>query len=86
MFVATFNWLLKSCTSAMMLLSGVIIAITGFRAEAGVSQTPEAIFSMRVWFSSGTIALAIMSYLLLGPYSLTSARLAALRRPTVPVR
>lgn len=80
MFVATFRWLLKSCTSAMMLASGVIIAITGFRAEAGVSQTPEAIFAMRVWFSAGTIALAVLSYLLLGPYTLTAARLAARRR------
>lgn len=81
MFVATYYWLLKGCTSAMMLLSGTIIAITGFKASAGAAQAPEAITAMRLWFTGGTIALAVTSYLLLGPYTLTAARLAALRRP-----
>ena len=81
MFVATYYWLLKGCTSAMMLLSGTIIALTGFKASAGAMQTPEAITAMRFWFTGGTIGLAVMSYLLLGPYTLTAARLAALRRP-----
>lgn len=80
MFVATFNWLLKFCTSALMLLSGSIIALTGFKASAGAAQSPETIFAMRLWFTGGTVGLAVLAYLLLGPYSLTAARLAAIRR------
>jgi GPH family glycoside/pentoside/hexuronide:cation symporter len=85
MFVATFYWLLKTCTSVIMLLSGVIIAFTGFRAEAGTIQSTDTILLMRLWFSGGTIALAVTSFVLLGRYTLTAEQLRTLRARTLPL-
>src|SRR5690606_36862448 len=84
MFVATFNWALKFCISCLMFFSGLVISGTGFDAYLGGAQRPETILAMRWWFSGATIALAVASYWLIGRYSITTRRLAALRPAGTP--
>ncbi len=58
-------WISKLSTSATAVLSGVILTITGYQAEAGPAQAEGVVDAMRWWFyivpsASGIIALALL--------------------------
>jgi len=78
MYWAVFNWIQKSAISISLLMTGVTLWMSGFNEDIDV-QTPEAILSMRSWFSMTMIVTFIITILLAAMIPLSRSRMNAVR-------
>lgn len=75
MYSAVFAWCVKVGLSGALMLSGFILAGTGFQISHGAHQAPETIFWMRVLFSTVPPASLLLALALTIFFPLTQAKL-----------
>jgi len=80
MFGAVGGWIMKTMLSCTFLLSGLILEGTGFRVELKGDQLPETIMGMRIWFALVPAVSSGLGLFLLAHYSLSSGRMAEIRK------
>lgn len=78
-FGSIYQWTLKFGASIAMLLSGVILAVTGFHAELEGAQTASTILWMRIFFMGIPAASMIGILCILVFYPLNEAKTAEIR-------
>lgn len=73
-------WISKLSTSATAVLAGFVLAITGYKSEAGIHQADGVIDAMRWWFYIIPSASAIIALLLLWWFPISEEKARETRR------
>ena len=80
MFGSVFSWIWKCGISLSLLLSGIILALTGFDEQLGGAQPGSTFMMMRIAFAGIPTLSALSCILLLSLYPITRQRAAETRR------
>ena len=72
-FGAAYGWFTKIGSSLSLMVSGLVLVLTGFNADLGVSQSPDTIIGMRVLVALVPAVTFMIANLLLRKYELSAA-------------
>jgi GPH family glycoside/pentoside/hexuronide:cation symporter len=79
MFSAVYGWVYKLGFALAILLSGYVLEWTGYDAELGANQTPEAIFRLRFSFTWMAAISLVVTVLLVLTYPITEKKAYEIR-------
>jgi GPH family glycoside/pentoside/hexuronide:cation symporter len=74
MYSAIYSWMFKIGLSLSLVISGYVLHGSGFNASLGAAQDPQAIFTMRVFFSMIPVVSITLAVLLLMRFPLNEKR------------
>lgn len=80
MYNAVLAWTIKIALSGSMLLSGLVLSLTGWVTSLQAHQSPGTFLTMRVAFAGGTVLFAGLAAWLIAGYGVTAESVAASRR------
>jgi GPH family glycoside/pentoside/hexuronide:cation symporter len=80
-FNSAFSWMMKAGMVTASVFAGRILdQSTGFKVELGGNQTPETMLWIRLLFALVPIMACVLAMILLSRFSLSTTRMAALRK------
>jgi Na+/melibiose symporter-like transporter len=79
MFGSVGNWVLKVTMASTFFLAGLALEFTGFDVQRGANQDPQALYMMRILFSTIPAVASILAFILLLWYPLNEHRMADIR-------
>jgi GPH family glycoside/pentoside/hexuronide:cation symporter len=79
-FTSCGTWIMKVGLALGIGASGLVLAFTGFKAELGGAQAPEALTNIRLFLAAIPIAGLLVAMAALARFGLTPEKMADIRR------
>jgi glycoside/pentoside/hexuronide:cation symporter, GPH family len=79
-FGAVYGWFTKIGSSVSLMVSGLVLVLTGFRADLGAEQAPGTIIGMRVLVALIPAATFIAANLILRRYEITANVIESIKK------
>jgi GPH family glycoside/pentoside/hexuronide:cation symporter len=79
-FGAAYGWFTKIGSSASLMVSGLVLVLTGFNADLGIEQSAGTILGMRVLVAVVPAATFIGAFLLLRRYDISSELISRIKQ------